>query len=364
MGNTSRNYALVDDVSTKNFIINGAVDFYQRQPAAVGETALSGTAVYTVDRFTGKIQPPGTFGATTRIARVSSPSSPIVDCLYSLNVKAENPSASGNIIRVTQRIESSVVRELAGRTASLSFYINRSATPASASTLTVSMATPTTQDGFGTMNSAFTLPGGAASASFSFGGAGTWVLCQLHGISIPSNATNGLEVTFDFTGWDTTATISNQQITAIMLNAGLKCAAFKRHGATLADELIACQRYFEKSYNVDTPVDTSTANGMASSSLGQILGDGAMCTVAWKVSKRPCTISLSHSVSNLGTPQTLSLWNQVGDDNVWQSFTASNVGTNRTPIVNWASEYGMQVSLDNSSTDVFGQGHWVVDCEL
>lgn len=367
MGNTSRNYALVDDVSTKNYIMNGGMDFFQRAPSTGGFVTLSTTLQYVLDRWTAIRS--GTFGATTDIRRSAPlPSNPTVDTSLAMQINTENPSLSGNIVRITQRIESIHVRELAGRTASLSFYMMRPSTNSTAGTVAVSMATPVSADDFSSMNAAFTLPGGASSATFNAGSINTWVLCQLDGISIPSNATNGLEITLEFSTFDTTPAVGTQYLTQVMLNAGIKCAAFKRHGNSLAEELVACQRYFEKSYDVNTFVDTNTPNGMFGSPLGVFssgfYSGGLMTSLSWKVTKRTAPTVVSTYANFFTTRLAITFWNEIGNDDVWQTFTAASGGTNRTPVVYSASQSGMRVGFSTSSTDIYAQGHWAVDCEL
>jgi hypothetical protein len=106
-------------------------------------------------------------------------------------------------------------------------------------------------------------------------------------MAIPSNVTEFSPI-FEWTSANATGAANEfYEITGIMLNEGPVAAQFTLHAGNHASELAACQRYFEKSYDVDTAPGTATNEGCY---VGTNIGSGVFrAKIQYKVTKRTST---------------------------------------------------------------------------
>jgi hypothetical protein len=122
-----------------------------------------------------------------------------------------------------------------------------------------------------------------------------------------------------------TEALGNQSGTFEIANLDIKrtrnITPFTRAGGTYAGELALCQRYFEKSYNVETPVGTSTRVGQAdwqATSTDRLNG-----TISYKVTKRGAPTFTCYS--NLGVAGSVGPVNTGGT--IGAGFAIANSGT-------------------------------------
>lgn len=148
------------------------------------------------------------------------------------------------------------------------------------------------------------------------------------------------------------STLSNTWgITGIMLCAGNITPDFVTRGESFGDELRLCQRYYEKTYDVNVNPGTVTQNGQQLAKLAAAVGaSGALGRTAdFKVTKRSTPSVLFYSPS--GAVQTSSIGGV--DRNTITSF----VGTNSAiPINNTGGSVG--AAGDNFAF------HFFADAEL
>jgi hypothetical protein len=198
----------------KNRIINGAMTIDQRN-AGAAQAISSGTAVYTLDRW---LVYAANAGLTSQ--RVGSLGA------YSLQITG---SASNNGSQILQRIESYNIADLAGQTATFSFTMSSS----TLSSLSVYYATPNTQDNYsGTSTPVLLGSPSLTSTPTKF----------TYTFTIPSTATNGLEVFFQIGSFASgTLTIANVQLEAGSSATGFD---FRPYG----QELVLCQRYYQQGF--------------------------------------------------------------------------------------------------------------------
>jgi hypothetical protein len=197
---------------SRNAIINGGMDVWQRGTTGLGTTSGS----YTADRWLlGQ-------SSTTVTQDTDSPVSPYFK--YSLKMVGTGDNS------IIQRIESLNSIILAGQTVTFSFYAKRTA---GSGALDVRFFYPTSVDNFGSVTQIGSTVVVAASPSSS------WTRYTVTA-EIGTNITAGLQVQIYNTGASTTF------ITGVQLEIGTQVTPFTRAGLNFNGELFLCQRYFLK----------------------------------------------------------------------------------------------------------------------
>ena len=233
---TTVNPALLDTQAQytgfKNRIFNGSFAVDQR--AAYGSvTVQNSNNTYLVDRWWGF-----SFGAncTGQIVTVSG-----------LKRFRFTGAASVTQVNLGTRLEAANTADMAGTSVTLSLK----ASSTSLTSLTWSVFYANATDNFGTLN----------AASQTQIATGSWTINSTENtytatISVPSAATTGLAV--QITGG---ALLAAQTLTLgdIQLEKGSTATSFDYR--PYGTELALCQRYFEKSWNVDTAIGTATTAG-------------------------------------------------------------------------------------------------------
>lgn len=235
-------YAPRIDNIDKNYLMNGGMDLFQR---AFGSAISLGTsfAYQTADRWS--LQYAGTFsGAPTSISSSSVPNN---DSKYSILFNA-NASVISSEIDMRQRLESIISAELSSQMVSIGFWIN-SESPSHA---VLEIYQPQGLDNWTTSSLIYT-----QTKAFTVGG---WQLVTFDGITLPATQ-NGLEIRIRLNNWTVLAALKNVWISQIGFTKTATFDGFNRHGGTLMSEIRACQRYYEKSYDIETNPATVTNNG-------------------------------------------------------------------------------------------------------
>ena len=239
--------------SSRNRLINS--DFRINQRAFTSTTA---SATFTYDRW----QTRATDGTTTFTANTFTPGSApsaVVEGLNYLTIQSTGQTLASARSAILQKIED--VRTFAGQTATISFY-------AKANSGTPSVAANVGQI-FGTGGSATVDVAGQKTAittswaRYSF----TFTIPSVSGKTITSDS--GLWVfLYTSAGSDfasQTASLGIQTTTidlwGIQIELGSVATAYNTATGTLAGELAACQRYYQKSFNQATALGTATSVG-------------------------------------------------------------------------------------------------------
>jgi hypothetical protein len=310
----------------RNVFINGGFAINQRT-GSTSQTITAGAALaYTVDRWYAYCT-----GANITGARVAgtAPS----QYYYRLTGAASNTA-----VGFGQRIEAANCFHLAGQNVTLG--INLASTSLTSITWTAYYANTT--DTFGTL----------ASPTRTQIATGTFAVTSTLGrktatFTVPSAATTGIEIVF--TGG---ALLGSQTLTFDDAQLELGSIATPFEQRPISTELALCQRYYEKSYDIDTVPGTSTGNGAYWGDHSSHGDNTSLNPIFFKVTKR---IS-NYTASFYTTGGTLGSWDY-----------ARNGASGTATVVlygNGQNGMGPYISIGAAWAVCLRYGHWVVNAEL
>ena len=272
--NNKLNY--LESKSAKNYVINGNFDVWQRSQNAVG---VNGYGYFAPDRFAF-----ATANATANISRQEFangqeevPNNP----KYFLRYELTNPGSPNAILY--HKVED--IRILAGQTCTLSFYAKAS----SNITLTTDF-----QQVFGSGGSAI-VDGNADKVDHSVGTSWQKFTATFNFYSVTGKTigvANFLQMRWYFPN-NTNITIDFAQI---QLEKGSVANNFEHRSRS--QEIFLCQRFYEKSYDLETPPSSITSNGYISE---RAIGSDIDVNVPFRNTKRaiPSVIIIN---PDTGTP--------------------------------------------------------------
>jgi|9_EtaG_2_1085328.scaffolds.fasta_scaffold20451_3 hypothetical protein len=350
-------------LSNRNLIINGASQIWQR-----------GTSVDTIstggilcDRW--RIGHSGTDGNVDVDQDTSVPTGKGFGFSQKISMDASESSLdAGDQVNVTQKIEAQNLQHLEFGTSSakslvLSFYVKSSV----AATYTVEWLTRDgTQRMIGrtyTINSAntweyktLTIPGDPSATINNDNGIGLEIRWWMDAGSTYTggtfatdweNKTNANRVNAT-TGW-LVSTSPTWHITGVQLEIGEQATPFEHR--SFGDELAACKRYFEKSFDVGTTPGVSDYNSTENWTVNADGSGNAVISPSFKVEKRAAPTMVAYQATG-----ATGSWNYFRDGATGTGgVTFDRIGTNTTRCytaigANWASG------------SIFG--HWTADAEL
>jgi hypothetical protein len=315
-----------------NFVINGAFDIWQRGTSFTGTT----TGLYTADRWEVRN---GTTPTTRTVSRQSfSPgdieSPGIGDAEFYIRNAC---TGSTSYLRINQRIED--VRKLAGSSVTLSFWARAN--------------------------------GGASLQAFliqNFGAGGSSdVTTNVLDVSAPSSWER-VTVTVNLPSMAgktigtssylyliiqlSTVTDGNLDIWGVQLEAGTVATPFRRNAPSIQAELAACQRYFEKSYNLATALGANDAGAAVTFYGSSDVSSNIVTRVPFAVQKRTSSY-------------TLNVWGPTGTANVI-TYNRSGAAANNTAIPYRFSQNAFHVytGIGASFVSATAEFHWTVSAEL
>jgi hypothetical protein len=347
----------------KNRIINGDMRIDQRNAGANVTATITNVVTYTLDRMfyfatqaskmviqqnAGSVTPPPGFSKYLGVTSSSA---------YTL--------LSTDQFSVAQRIEGNNIVDLAWGTSSavaatLSFWVRSSLTGTFGLAVNNSTYNRTYTANY-TINSAntweyktITIPGDTS---------GTWLTDNNTGIAISFGLGAGSSLSQTPGSWGTsgaiTATGSTSivstngatfQITGIQLEKGSQATPFDFR--SIGQEVTLCQRYYEKSYNIDVNPNTNTGQGLVDVT-GSTNGGGAVSMmVYYKVPKRT-------------TPTVTFITNDGASTGIW-NYARS--GASGTVVVTAYGGYNSMYVYTNTISLAWGvaecYGHWLSNAEL
>jgi hypothetical protein len=219
---TGLNYKPLD-AAGKNYLINGGFDIWQR-----GTSFTPSSTAYCADRWTYN---------NNSAMTISRQTSGLTGFTYALRMQRNSGSTSTTQVIVAQSMESSQALSLAGKTATISFYVRCGATYASGT------AYGYVYTGTGTdQNLLVGYTGATSPFAATFTPTTTWTRVTATG-TISSSATEvALQINFNPTG--TAGATDFLEIAGVQLELGSTATTFSRAGGTIQGELAACQRYY------------------------------------------------------------------------------------------------------------------------
>lgn len=339
------------ELGTRNKIINGKMDIAQRGTNFAG---LVGGPAYTLDRFAYY----SVGGLVTISQQADAPSSnEFQNSLRVAVTTADTSIATTDVTVIEQKIEGYNVRDLIGRTFTLSFWVRSSKTGIHCvafrnSGLNRSYIAEYSVSAANTWEyKIITVSGGLITA-------GTWNWTNGIGLYIDWSLAAGSSFQSTAGAWQTGSFLATANqvncldtignifaLTGVQLEAGPVATPFEHrpYGA----ELALCQRYYEKSYAIETPPGTATTTAAHNGfTLGQFwLYDQG--TVQFQARKRavPTVVTYAPGTGGSGLVRVNSLnvaSTPVADQAKFQ-FTFSGTGSTSGWNVDW---------------------HWTADAEL
>lgn len=295
-----------------NRLINGDMRLDQRW---CGQTASLASGAFVTDRWW--VQPSS---GTITAQQVSS------------GLRITGAAGVGDVT-VTQNIESVFISDLAGKKVTVSAVLS-----VSTGTRSVKLTSwiPTLKDNFAAMASQVdhsTVVVTTAPQRFS------WTF------DLPVESVRGVKIYFTILQ-HTSASID---ITDVQLEEGSVATAFDRR--PLPIEVLLCQRYFCKSYNLDVRSGTATNNGVFSRSADS----GSPAYLHFGTVKFPMTMRTTPTVT-IVNPSTGSAG----------SVRDLNNNTNRPATVNTvgSSQFTVLISNNAAGTGAVHVGHYIAEAEL
>lgn len=217
---------------SKNYIINGAMDFWQR-----GTSFPSGQQnKYHADRFY-RFRQGGGAGISSDRVSVNIPEAPEIQ--YGMKVKRDAGQTFTDANEILYTNETNYCIDLAGKTCVLSFYAQKNADySAAGDVLGVNLSTGTA--GNEGVIAAFTGQVNVIGSVVLTGAMQRFEVVY----TFPSDMKQ-FRFSFSSIGVGTAGADDSFTITGIMLHEGDVAQKFQRTSKTYADELLLCQRYYE-----------------------------------------------------------------------------------------------------------------------
>lgn len=328
------------DNYSQNYIINGNMDYWQR--GTTFSTPASGA--YTADRW--RVGYDGTIGTFTvsaqsfTLGQTAVPGEPTSFLRWN-----HTAAGSGSTSRaLSQRIEG--VRTLAGKTITASVYLKADTTR----TMSISMF-----QNFGTSGSpSANVPIAAQNITLTTAWQKftlTFVVPSISGKTLGTDNNDYLSLTLNLP-INTTMTIDVSQV---MVNEGTEAGNFSYYNNNVAAELMACKRYYQKSFDLlVTPANSGnttsildSGNAIAFNHHNSLIG----VFVQFQVVMRNAPILTRYGTSN-------GRWIYYGINNaaVVEANVSTDFLTSRTN--------GFTFAQQATAAMVTIQGHFTAEAEL
>lgn len=266
--------------------------------------------------------------------------------------------AASDFCGIEQRIEGAIASRLYGRDINVSFWVKSSVT----GTNSISIRNNDNSRSYVTtytINAANTWEKKTIKLSMDL--VGLWLYDTGAGIKLFFNLGSGSTYQAPSTGWGfgnylATSSCINAvasagitfRITGIQLEEGSEPSTFDRYAGNIVDELTTCQRYYEKTYDIDTTPGTATYIGRKVLGVNDSL---QLPSIDFKVAKRAVPTIVFYA-SNTATAGTIRRYSGSGNISVTQSYAETNRFSTGFPIT---------TGLVSNATYDF---HYTVEAEL
>jgi hypothetical protein len=355
---------LVPVTQFKNRIINGAMVIDQRNAGASVTITDTSSLTYTLDRWTAYGSAASKFSVQQNAGSVTPPNG-FINYFGATSLSAYSV-VSGDSFTIQQAIEGLNVSDLGwgtadAKTVTLSFWVRSSLTGTFGGSLRNSNVTRSYPFTY-TISSANTWE--YKTVTIAGDTSGTWLTTNGIGIRLCFSIGSGSTFSGTAGAWAgsnfTTATGATSvvgtngatfYITGVQLEVGSTATSFDYR--PYGTELALCQRYYEKSYAVETAVGTNTGNGLANW-IGCV-NDNAGYSIAY----------IGFAVRKRGTP-TSAYWTGAGTSGSWLYARSGASGTGTVDNGGVVSTQGMVAYVNNGGAfaGTYVYGHWAASAEL
>jgi hypothetical protein len=354
-------YTAINPTMFRNRVINGAMTIDQRN--AGGSVSLTGVSGFVLDRWNTVVRPTG--GGTITGQQISDAPAGFSNSTRLTVNTADSSLAALDYYFHWQKIEGFNTYDLAFGTANaspvtLSFWVKSSITGQFSTFLTNSSENYSCAIPY-TINTANTWE--RKVITFSGATAGTWVgSTNGAGIIVGFGLTNGTSLLGSPGVWaaaacygstgDTNwmATSGNTwQVTGVQLEKGTVATPFEHR--PFGSELLLCQRYYEKSYDIGTAIGTSIA-GIVAPQIQSGTNYYNNGLPRWMVEKRTTPTVVIYN-SNTGTVNSL-----------YNTDTGGNVTISSLTGVNTKGYQYIYSSATAASAGQRLEYHYTVSAEL
>lgn len=349
----------------RNLIINGAFDFWQRLGA--NQNSRGGVSIgYDADRWQS-VHDIAAGGSTTIVIRTFTDVPPSdFQSLFALKKDvgvAKVSLAASDEAALRYRVEGFDIAPFVNRSMILSFWVKSNLT----GTYSVSFFNSAFDKSYVTeytIDSVDTWERKTISLKLDGLLTGNWLINANTGLVIQFTQDAGSSVkTSTLNSWEnSSARVSDNQVTwmnsasnnfflgDVMFHEGLFPIEFSRAGDSYEEELALCQRYYEKTYDLDAPPGTSTQVGnmiLTISSAGVFANSFSQY---YSVKKRLVA--------------TVTIFSTDGTSGNMFSVEES---TNKTVVVDQPGSHGFTLTYPGSGSptaNTRARGHWTADAEL
>lgn len=312
----------------RNYLINGDFEFWQRN------ISFSATG-FTADRWYATISGTATLTRNT--------SAPPTDSVATMRYT----SGGGASFFIVQALEDNVLLPAKGKVVTASVKIKRNSTYNANFIFAIeknATANTTTGGSWSTVATTTLLTADIPTADY---------LTVSLTATVPNDGTaNGLRVYIGHSGAAANGSILDMS-QVMLMQSGVVATEFHRAGSSYAEELILCQRYYEKSYDLLTPVGTNTSTGREDT-VDRAGGSGSTDGIflSFKVIKR--------------SPPSSFVWTETGTAGQIAYFGASSGTASGSAS---ASSRGVNVALTGAAGLTIQQAvhlrfQWAVDAEI
>lgn len=337
--------AIIGNASSRNYLLNGAMDFCQRIIPGVGFT-LTSSPQFFMDRWASYYV--GGWSGAIQIGQTGAGSQVPTDNLsrYALNIYGVPSSTSDSLISY-QYVEGVSARDLAGNNASVGFWVLAQNTTCK---VKLQLFYPSAEDSWGTNTNFYT---SSFSATLPVG---VWSYVSFNNIPIPTNANNGLGVQIVVSNFGATGiAFTGALITEVMLNLGPAANRFKRANPNILSELQACQRYCWAPFHRDA--------GAGSGGGQSVIPASAAGTAGVAIGNFPVTMRIPPGTIHAGNPNDFYFTPSSGSSSIISNF----VGDQRTTNIGYFSSFGVAnvgSFITGAITIRTSNGTWYYDAEI
>ena len=348
LGHHAANRDYVDEVAASrastNLLCNSTFDFMQRGASSI---VVAATPTYVLDRWLSW------FASGTSL----SPTAGSNDGAQYAGLTFTSTGA-GQAMYLSQEIDRAFIQQIRGRPLVVSFWVVRvtAGWPNSldvrfrTGTVETERATPTyaTGDQSDLNTTALAIPLGSLPPTFA--------QFAYYSFNVPALRSATRAACIQFRATATAAGTNAMCISRVMVHVGTVADEWRYLGGSYNADLNACRKFYEKTYEVDTPPRTSNAPGYYSTLSG---ATASLTGTYWKITHP------RFRVSKYASP-TITLINYVIPEPVVSSWTFN--------VTNWASIAG---AISQESFEVLNNtgasqtpaasrvfGHWTAESEI